>query len=240
MKSSQRAFWGLLLIGTALFLILNQVGLISADIGVGTILMGVVCIAIFVSGVVEKSFGGIFISLGLAWLVFGPILGIPVASWPIVLAIVILLTVGFHVLFPMSSTHHKKDWSAYENDGEIGEHQKVENIEDNGYISSSNSFGATAKYINYQDFRGASLKNSFGEMKVYFDNAQIQADTITINVSNSFGEMRLFIPRTWNVQPKVTVFAGDFRENNAPLQKEGPAVNIIGNVSFGDINITYV
>lgn len=249
MKTAERIFWGLVLIGAAVFLILNQMGLITATISIGMVVMGVICAAIFVSGVVNRSFGGVFFSLGLAWLVFDKVLGLPEVSWQIVLLIVALLTVGFHFIFPNKTRKHRNHvlhkahddkWSAYEKEDEVGEHQKVTDETSNGYVVSTNSFGATAKYINEQDFKGAELKNSFGEMKVYFDSAVIVTSPITVKVQNSFGELQLFMPKGWNVQSNITVFAGDFKENNKPASGDGPTVYVEGNVSFGEIDVTYI
>lgn len=244
MKTTQRIFWGLVLIGAALFLILSQMGLITATVGIGTIIMGIICLSILVSGIANRSFGGIFFSLGLGWLIFGEMLGLPEVSWTTVLLIVILLSVGFHILFPNKShrqhKHNGDKWGAYENEEEVGECQRVSDEENEGYVYSSNQFGATAKYINAQDFKGAELKNSFGEMKVYFDQAVIISSPVTLHVQNSFGEMQLFIPREWNVQHAVNLFAADMKENNKPVGTDGPIVRIEGNVSFGEITVTYV
>lgn len=250
MKTSQRIFWGLILIGLAVFLILNQMGLITATVGFGTILMGIICLAILVSSIANHSFGGIFFSLGLAWLNFAELCGLPKVSWVMVLSVVVLLTAGFHILFPSLTRHnsrkdHKKQkdekWTYYENPDQVGEYQQVNDEENDGFVGLSNVFGATAKYINVQDFKGADLKNSFGEMKVYFDRAVIVKSPITVHVDNSFGEMALFIPNDWKVKHDVTVFAGEFRENNKPNGNgDGPVVNIVGSVKFGEITVTYV
>lgn len=245
MKTSERIFWGLVFVGAAVFLILNQMGFITGTMGFGTIAMGIFCAAILVSSISNRSFGGIFFALGLAWLAFGEMLGLPDVGWKMVLLIGVLLTLGFHILFPNKSHkqhgHRNHDkWEAYENEEAIGEHQKVSNEEKDGHVSFSNQFGATAKYINSQDLKGARLKNSFGEMKVYFDNAVIVNSPITIQVENSFGELQLFVPNSWNVQHDVNVFAGGFTENNKSAGNDEPTVRIVGSVNFGEITVTYV
>lgn len=242
MKTSQRIFWGLILIGTAVFLVLNQMGLITATVGIGTIAMGIICLAIMVSSIANRSFGGFFFSIGLAWLMFWRVLRLPEVSWTVVLAVVILLTIGFNILFPNKSRKHHahNKWEAYGDEGQVGEHQQVCNEEKDGQVYLSNSFGATAKYIQTQDLRGADIKNSFGEMKVYFDGAVINNSPVIVHVENSFGELQLFVPNSWNVQHDVNVFAGEFQENNKTTGNGEPVVKIEGNVSFGEIQVTYV
>lgn len=243
MKGTERIFWGLLLIGAAVFLVLNQMGLISAKLSVGMIAMGVICIAIFVSSVVRGSFGGVFTALGLAWLTFDKLLGIPQVSWQLVLLVVVLLTVGFHFLFPSkarSKMGGKKNWDDYEDVNKVGEKQKVEFSEESNFVMAANALGATAKYINSKDLQGAKLHNKFGEMKIYFDGAMIVTSPVTVTVSNNFGQMQLFIPKEWTVNQNVSVFAGEFRENNQPASAEGPVLNIEGTVNFGEVTVTYV
>lgn len=254
MRNSNRIFWGLILIGSAVFLILSKMGLITPSLNLGMIIVGLFSISILVSSIIKKSFGGVFFSLGLAWLAFDKTLGLPNVEWPFVLLIVILLTIGFNIIFPKKNRYyrhmnnHLNTGSNNVNDdtneglhSEYAEkHHSTSDSEQNGYIFSTNSFGATAKYINTVDFRGADLKNSFGEMRVYFDGSQIIDSPVTINVSNSFGSMKLFIPQGWDVKHNVSVFAGDFRENNSCNGSLGKTLYIEGNLSFGEIQVTYI
>ena len=74
-----------------------------------------------------------------------------------------------------------------------------------GFVECSNSFGETTKYVNMSDLKRGHFQNSFGEMKVYLDQAHMAGDSVTIEVSNSFGQLTLFIPKEWNVVQKVSV-----------------------------------
>ncbi|MCI5620967.1 MAG: LiaF-related protein [Lachnospiraceae bacterium] len=99
---------------------------------------------------------------------------------------------------------------------------------------------ALAKYVNSTDFRGASVKNSFGELKVYFDKAIVLTSPIDIKLSNSFGELQVFVPKNWNVKLDVNVFAGDCKNEPHTGNEDWPQVRISGDVSFGEIQIIYV
>lgn len=240
MKRSERVFWGVALIGAAVFLLLNQLGLIEANIGVGTIVMGIICAAILIGGIANRSFGGIFFSLGLAWLVFDDVIGLPDISIWMIIVIVIFLTCGFNILFPKKPRQNNK-WQAYDNVNEKGKYQQVVDKDVNGNIFCTNRFGATAKYINAVDFKGGELHNSFGEMKVYFDGAVIVNPPVQITVNNSFGQITLFVPKTWCVKTNIGVFAADIKEENrGAVSLDGPVVNITGNTSFGEVLIVYV
>lgn len=245
MNNKGRIVWGIGFITVAVFLILSQLDLITADISVWNGMIGLLCTAMLVSSVMSRSFEGIFFSIGLAWLTFDEVLGLPeIGVFPMIL-IIVLLIVGFNLIFPQKNKNHwnyggHEDWSSYEQGNQNGEHQKVTDEEQNGYINCSNRFGALAKYVNCADFKGASLCNSFGELKVYLDQANIVSGPVEVRVSNSFGKLELYIPREWNVNKQVNVFAGEVtqkQKNEGMGQKQ---LIITGNVSFGEIEIIFV
>ena len=57
MKNSSRIFWGLGFIAAAAFLVLSQMNLITASISVWSVVIGVLCVAILISGIANRSFG---------------------------------------------------------------------------------------------------------------------------------------------------------------------------------------
>ena len=65
MKKTSRIFWGLGFITAAVFLVLSQMHLITAQISVWSALIGILCAALLVSSIADRSFGGIFFSLGI-------------------------------------------------------------------------------------------------------------------------------------------------------------------------------
>ena len=201
MKKTSRIFWGLGFITAAVFLVLSQMHLITAQISVWSALIGILCVALLVSSIADRSFGGIFFSLGLAWLTFAEVLGLPkVGFWNVVI-IVVFMTVGFNFLFPHKHRSHGD--------------------------------------VNMSDLKRGHFQNSFGEMKVYLDQAHMAGDSVTIEVSNSFGQLTLFIPKEWNVVQKVSVFAASVDEKRCG-DSNGPICYLKGSVSFGEIEIVYV
>ena len=103
MKKTSRIFWGLGFITAAVFLVLSQMHLITAQISVWSALIGILCVALLVSSIADRSFGGIFFSLGLARLTFAEVLGLPkVGFWNVVI-IVVFLTIGFNFCFRIST-----------------------------------------------------------------------------------------------------------------------------------------
>ena len=244
MKKTNRVFWGVALIALAVIIVLGQTGLFSITIGIGKIIAAVIAIGLIVNGIADKSYGAIFAGGGILWLLVDDILGFDMISVGTVIVVVILLSIGFEFLFPKNA--HKRikaedhRWDDYEAGDKVGEHQQVTDTDVNGYITCTNRFGALAKYINSQDFKGGEIENSFGELKVYFDQAIVLNSPIEIRVSSSFGSVQLFVPRNWNVQTDISVFAGDIRDNHPISADTDPVVKISGSVSFGSLMIHYI
>ena len=241
MHSTKRVFWGLCFIVIAVMIILNQTGVMAVTLSAGKIIIGILALLLLVEGIINKEFGGIFLSLGLFWMTFGEMIGLPKVSVWVILLVVLLLTIGFNSIFPKKNKHfHWEKVEGYDKSNPVNEHQTITDMEENGYVYCSNHFGALAKYVNCSDFRGASVKNSFGELKVYFDRAYIVTSPVDINLNNSFGELQVFVPKDWNVKLNVSVFAGDCKNQYHTGNENGPEVRISGSVSFGEIQIIYV
>lgn len=247
MRRVGSVFWGLILISIAVVLIMNQMGLISGTIGVGTVIVGLFCLACLVSSLAKRNLGGILFSLGIAWIGLGQLIGLPVVSPAMVFLIGVILFVGLHVLFPglgrkkiVKTVNFDKEWKSADDGFHGNKHQTLTEQEKDGYFYVTNSFGETAKYLNSDDFKGAELTSSFGEMKVYFDAATIIHEPVTISVNNSFGEMQLFIPSEWNVKMNVGSFAGEVSEYKRESSSSSPVVNLVGQNSFGAIKVNYI
>lgn len=240
---NRNIFMGVLLIAIAIFLILNQVGLITSGINAWSIVLGGFFIGILIRGITERSFPGIFFSLAFLWIIFDEALGFNnISGWTVIL-IAILLSIGFSYLFPQKHYRHKQKenkWEDYEKGDKVGEYQRVVEESTENSVYCSNSFGATTKYINSNNLEYATLECSFGEMKVYFDNAVIQNKSVEICVHVSFGSVELYIPREWNVVQSANVFAGSVNEKNRNCSDGVPRVQLVGDVSFGAVTIIYV
>lgn len=245
MKKRGRWFYGLILIAIALLLILSQLGLITAQIGIWSILIGILAAALLVHGVAERSFFEIFCALGIGLVTFDEVLSLPEVSVWIVIIVVVLLSAGFECLFPRRKrkNHHRandEQWKSYEDENRTGEYQQVREESRDGHVCCYNRFGAAAKYISSDDLKGAELENSFGELKVYFDNAKITEPSIDIRVNNKFGSMVLYVPSAWNVVSDISVFLASAEHESRFAASDGPKVNVGGSVTLGEVRIVYV
>lgn len=229
----KETFWGLLLILAATLIIINQFvffeGISMFDI-VATVILG----GIMIKSVMKINFWGILFPMAILCIIYADVWNITdFTPWPALLT-AFLCSLGLSLIFrrPMLwiyDIHHK---------GVFG--GSVVNEQDDNVINCETSFGECMKYVNSENFERANIKCSFGEMKVYFDNAQIPSGKADIYLDVSFGEAQLYIPKTWKVINDVHVFLGDMGERNRNNNSDSPIVAIHGNVSFGDAKIFYV
>ena len=80
----------------------------------------------------------------------------------------------------------------------------------------------------------------FGEMKIFFDPTAIAEQGLVIHANVSFGELELTVPRTWEIDNHVSVFAGTVTEPQVISGEARTKVKLVGNVNFAEITIHYI
>ncbi len=233
---------GILLIILAACLIMWKMNLFNLPVAfaevsvIGIIIAAIMVVAIF-QNAAELNWGGIFVPLAIIAIIFDKPLGIEAITPWVVLIAAILLTVAFEMIFP-----HKKHGKHFKNgqwaSGKFSE-QSTED-ENASYIMHSTKFGSSTKYVRSQQLAQADLSSQFGQLSVFFDQAQVPGKKVTINVSASFGEMDLYIPKTWNVHNKVTAAFGDCEDRCSQfceVTEDQVECVIGGNVSFGELKL---
>lgn len=225
--------WGILFILAAVLIILNQLG-IFANINMFEIVATVFLFGIIIKSIIKINFWGILFPLALIAIIFAEELSITkFVPWPALLT-ALLLSIGLSLIF-----NRPKLGFIYTHSGDSFS-SNVINEQDDSVIYCSTNFGENIKYVNTANFEKANIRCSFGETKIYFDNAQIPSGNADINLEVSFGEAQLFIPKTWKVVNNIHVFLGDIKEMNRNMAEELPVVTLNGSVSLGDIKIIYV
>lgn len=228
----RNVFWGLLLILTAILIIMNQFGLFLG-IGVFDIVLTVVMVGIIILSIRRINFWGILFPLAIIGIIFDQELNITeFTPWPI-LVTAFLISLGLTLIFNRWTPFYFNTFS--KNDFE----RTVVNEQDSNVINCSTRFGECIKYVNADNFEKAYINCSFGDVRVYFDNAKIPSGKADIYLNVSFGDAVLYIPSTWKVTSKAHVFFGDLNIRNNSLV-DTPVVTIHGNVNFGEAQIIYV
>ena len=128
-------------------------------------------------------------------------------------------------------------------DDSVSYAEDIIDVPDNETIHLENSFGASIKYINSQHFRSARLETSFGEMKVYYDNAFTTEKQVYTKIDVAFGNMVLYVPKTWQVINNIDCSFGAVNiknQKNYTPQEDAPVLVITGSVAFGAAEIIYM
>lgn len=252
-----RVIWGVLLIVIAVMIIGSGLGILPAISikMIGTVLLGAV--AVWCLWYLE--FAGVFFSLACLGIMHASALHIEsITPFPI-LGAALLLSIGFSLLFGKQidkrretrRRNHHSEWTQKHSRYEHYRNEKGEDIYDTAFGEHSeqvagemlyfkNSFGESSKYVMSDDFKSAGLNNSFGELKVYFDNAVMQQQTATIDIYNSFGETQVFLPKEWNVDNKIQSMLGAVTENNYVQANGQHTVILTGNNCMGEVQIIYI
>lgn len=228
MNRFRKVFWGIMFIVGAMALLVIKLGYLEG-IGFWSILFTLALIGVMVDGILSKGFGKILFSLAFLVIIYDEYLGVEaITPWP-VLGAAFLGTIGLSILFP------RVGWNGWKT-----EKLSDEDILDEDTISFANSFGDAVKYLSGQKISRVHVKNSFGDMNVYFDGAMLQNGTAEVYVDNFFGETILYIPRGWGVTNELRVSFGDAEEKGVRMPDGSGAIRVRGKVSFGNCDIRYL
>ncbi len=234
--NKNRLFWGVTFILTAIFLIVGKLGYLE-DLSIFSMIFTVFLGAVLVKSIYPVNFAGILFPLAFLGIIYDKQLGIENLTPWTVLAVAALGSIGLSMVF------YNKSWCHYHHHGHWGkefEDFEVIDVEDESHVKQSTSFGASSKYINSEAFKQADLECSFGAMNVYFDHAQVQDSQVLVRVHVSFAGMELYVPKEWAVDNQVRASFGAVEEKNNHVANETVKMVLVGDVSFGAIEITYI
>ncbi len=227
----ERVFWGLFFIVGAAAMVVSRLGFLG-DIGLWTIFFTVFLAAALVKSVMYRSASGILFSIAFLCILYDKQLGITALTPWTVLGAALLGSIGCSILF---DPWKKKHWHEHYEFGKAD----METVAGES-IHLSTSFGEGIKYIDSDDFKRANIQCSFGELKVYFDNALIQDGQAVIAFDVSFGGVELFLPKEWTVDNQVNATFGEVEEKNRNDSNGSPVLRLVGKCSFAGISIIYV
>ena len=219
----KKIFAGSLLIIAAVALIFDAGGVF---IGVPTyrVLLGIICAVWFAKELTKLHISGIFFPAAFIFLLFEKYIarmtfgGKNIISNWVVLIAALIFTVGTEIIF-----------------GDLVIGKKIR-----GHLVSSktsNRFAEGVKYIDCATLGSAVVKNSFGEMDVYFQNNEA-FDNGCLIVNNSFGEMNIHVPAEFKVETDVKNKFGEINLNGEGAA-DGNVLRIEGSSAFGELNVIF-
>ena len=164
--------------------------------------------------------------LGLvAVLIANSFFGFPPVSFQSLFWASILIVLGVG-----SFTHSSKVWNGkkwwYDNEHTIITEKQV-------------AFGSGTFYKQEQDLVEDQAEAVFGDVKIYYDNADILGDVAILSVDVVFGSATIYIPEHWKVDLRVeSVFSSPQVE--VPTAPTSKTLIIRGDVVFGKLEVVYV
>lgn len=225
-------FWGFFFLVAGIFVIASQTGSFG-EIGVLSILAGVLLLSLTIMSIFSRNFFGIFMPLAFLYMIFqGPLSLFQISPKLLILA-GLLISTGFSILFH-SKTNHMKHWHGKDEHS----NQASETIDDNNPYTKV-TFASSSKYIHGDCLKSGQFISSFGELELFFDQAQLSPEGAKIFLDCSFGAIKIFVPKHWRVQDNMHASFGsvDNKTQTANLDENSPCLTLTGNVSFGGIEI---
>lgn len=237
--SFNKLFWGIMFIAGAAFLLANRLGYWShtESISITGILFTIFFVWMVLQGIYQRNFFLILFGLSFIAIQYDKLLGITAITPWTLLSAALLASIGLTIIFPAKKHFNSGNVGNFEFEDK-GE--KVFEEQDGEAIHFKSSFGQCVKYINTDALVNVNLENSFGEMKIFFDNAVIKNGVADVNISHAFGETILYVPKTWNIEDHIKRSFGSIKYEGMQNSQGCPTLRIYGNISFGEVTIVFI
>lgn len=231
-------FWGLAFIILSLTILGNITGIFGDYSPIRLVWTGFL-IAFAIKNLFDLSFAGVIFPLVIAFHINAvEVFNYTGKIFPIYLA-GLFLSIGLSILFSKRRKFIKVRYSGkdYKNDS----FSSSKTHTSNNRVWIENNFGDASRYIHSDNLTFASIECNFGNLRVYFDQAQLSMDGVDIEVECNFGKTTLYLPRDINLQNNLTSSLGSVRgEGSFVHNPENPTVFLNGEANFGDIEIILI
>lgn len=225
MKS--RIFWGIMMLLLAGGLILSALGVgfpLPADISVGQIVLGLLCLLWAVRMCTDRRLTELPLPImGLVMVFEGELamaLNIEsgdIAPWWLFVLVAVLLTWGLKLLFP----RHSRGWKGKM---KSGLHKKTLGA------SAVRYFDCAAPFEEY-------IENNLGTCTVYFTNTELYVGGSTLRIENNLGALIINVPSDWCVSVSTENNLGSIK-TDADLERQGSKLLfIVGENNLGSVVI---
>lgn len=242
MKKGRNYIWGALFLIAAVLMLFNKLDIFSG-FHMWKLVLSLLLVLWLGDGVRKREWGSIFFPVAFLCIVFRDLPGLDAITPLPVIGAALLGTIGMSMItgskkgdFKNNSDYIEYKESAY---GDGARQATDENSGVDNTFSFSTSFNSSVKYVSADDFVKANINCSFGEVKVYFDDAFIKCDEAIINLNVKFGSVNLYLPKDWYVENHAVAVFGGIEEKNRSITTGNPKVRLVGDVAFGDVSVTY-
>lgn len=254
MKKCKKIFWGVFFIVAAVLIVAGNFW----DIAVLDILILLGMMVLLIEGILHGNFALILFPAAIVFIRYKERLGLyGISPWSI-LAAALFGSIGLSVLFPNRKWFHISDKRfhrsrfcyrgshgggaamAEEVGNENGRGAAEEEIVEGKVLRLENDFGDTVKYISSKALSEVHMDNSFGNMVVYFNNAELMNHHAKVHVHTSFGNVVLHVPASWKVKIHGNTTFSRIEEKGQCNPEGENILEVRGDVSFGALQIKYI
>ncbi|NLK88635.1 MAG: hypothetical protein GX276_00625 [Clostridiaceae bacterium] len=232
-----KLFWGLLIIGTAVLLLLNAI-FPDGKLPIIKIIGSVLLLAIAVASLTRFRFIFFFLPLAIVALIWrtNPLLYFlrTVDPW-LLLLVALLLGIGLSLIF------HRKSYVHVNIGGKDGAVASEDAASRDEVVNIDVNFGEHIKHVYAENLRDVQIKSHFASAKIYLNSCTAGPEGVTININCSFSDLALDVPRTWAIDNRISTFAGEIRQSSPPMEPVDKApVKLTGSVNFAQLKINFI
>ncbi|RHW51706.1 LiaF transmembrane domain-containing protein [Lactobacillus bombicola] len=241
--------WGIGLVAAAVFLILNQLQLLSFHLGLATIFWTVIFAVSLINSLVNHNLFGTVFSVAFLLIVYAEPLHITnIVPWTLLLA-TCLVYAGLHLIFAKSWHHYhtscffnkrqSRGWTEGEFASTKSDFGDDDSENDERHIVINQKLSEVSRYVHSQNLETVTINSTMGTTSVYLDSAKPAGDTVIINVNALMSEIAIYLPLSWQLKDNLATILGEV-EINGTAKGNGPTVILKGSSRFVSISINYV
>lgn len=196
---SKRIVAGIALILVAVFLVLEQLNLISFQIGFWSLAWTAVFVISGIYSLMNKSISGTVFSIAFLLIIYAKPLHISVLSPWTILLVAVLVSVGLNMLFKrdfkpdvvINGKHVNADWSDLKNI--LSDEKKAQNSTTHDRVinqddDEENTHGRT-RVINQEDDENIVVSTHMGDVSRFIHSKNLRS----LNVTTSLGDVKLYL-----------------------------------------------
>ncbi len=234
-------FWAIVLLSCGGLLLLNSLNIGIGDMPTLEIVGSVLLLAISISSLVELNFFFGLLPLSVILYLWRDYVGVPdMRLWPVMLGAG-LLGIGLSMIFGRFRKNGKNWFHCRFNspNGDWSPTNTVTSTDENETVVVESTFGEHVKYVRSTNLKNVKAEANFSSIKIYFDQCMLSPEGAQINVEANFAGVFLYIPRTWNIDNRMKVFAGSV-EGASNASGDFKTVLLTGECNFANVKIIYL
>jgi predicted membrane protein len=240
-------FWGGILLGSGVLLVLYALGL-GTQFALVPLIGSLLLLAVSISSFAELNFVFGLLPLPIIAYLWRDRLGIAGMNLWLLLLAAFLLGIGLSSIFwRFKKNRYQDSWhhGHYGHHGRYGRHgdwsssSTTTSEDENEVVVVDSTFGEQIKYVRSTNLKKVQISSNFSSVKVYFDGCTVSPEGLTIMVDCNFSGIVLYIPRTWNIDNQTRSAFGSV--DGAILSSgDYTQVTLAGDVHFGGVKINYL